>query len=596
MPHSALPPHNKGRSSREDRASTGPSRRAVLGWGLFALMAAGCANGAPSPGKSTRTELTFLAAAPPRLWDPAFIHDPFDQRIIQQICPPLVSINSADGNLTGILARTASLNEDGTRLRITLAHGLTFSDGTELDSDALKANFERWQKIASTASTPSAIDTLLADSASAPLIKSYKTLSKHVLDVHFARPCFAFPDALTHPGLGVLSPAAFGKDSTEPVATPIGAGAYTLEAKATKTAPHREETNTTRLKLRAEFRSERESAAASASATHSESASQGSPDYGQDSSHDGGLPLRPAPAEGKAPATIAFIHSSLSATPAQWLASKHDNPMHADVVDAVAAKEQKEIAQAGLRVMHRDPFSVVYLGFNHNDENLKQRAMRQAIVQNIDERQLLKDQFPESTLSANGYTPASLGVQPERPAIRDEKATTDLLKTAKYGGESIPIAYPTGVRLPYFPLPELTAQGIQKQLAEVHITTQLKPMHWDTEFLPALLEGKHTGLFLFGLHGLYRSPHDMLARLFSGPRPLCNARLTDIPHRLDAALAIASASQRRETYRNIETDLIADLPLYPLLLPASALGLSSDVTNYPLNPYLEEPLELVTMK
>lgn len=581
---------DRGRISRETLDNAGPSRRTVLGWGLMTLMAAGCARVPSAPGKQSRTELSLLASAPPTVWDPAFIVDVSAQQILQQVCPPLLSIDSSTGNLTGILASSASLNKAGTRLRVTLAKGLTFSDGTKLDADALKANFERWQNIAATPSKPSAIDTLLADSASHPLIERYETPAHNVLDVHFTRACFSFPEALTHPGLGVLSPASFRANETDPVTETIGAGAYRIESKATTTAAQREAKNTTTLKLRPKFFNERVSNASESASPSSSDADAGTTEASTSSS------LRAAPEKDQAPRTVSFVHTSAKISPAEWLASDHDSATHADIVDAIAIKEQKEIAQAGLRVLHRDPHSVIYLGFNHDDEQLSHPAMRQAIVHNIDERELLKDHYPESTLSANGFTPASLGVQPERPVIREEKPTEELLEAAGYTGQSIPLAYPTGVRLPYLPRPEATAQNIHEQLSEANITTHLKPMRWDTEFLPALLKGEHTGLWIFGLHGLYRSPHDMLARLFSGAHPLCNARLTDIPQRLDAALTIASPTERRETYKRIQKDLLTDLPLYPLILPASTIALSRDVTSYPLSPYLEEPLEYVTLK
>lgn len=554
------------------------------------LMAAGCARVPAAPAKPNRTELTLIASAPPSVWDPAFIVDVSAQQILQQVCPPLLSIDSSTGNLTGILASSASLNKAGTRLRVTLAKGLTFSDGTALDANALKANFERWQNIATTPSKPSAIDTLLADSASHPLIQRYETPTHNVLDVHFTRACFSFPEALTHPGLGVLSPASFRANETDPVTETIGAGAYRIESKATTTAAQREAKNTTTLKLRPKFFNERVSNASESASPSSSDADASTTEASTSSS------LRAAPEKDQAPRTVSFVHTSAKISPAEWLASDHDSATHTDIVDAIAIKEQKEIAQAGLRVLHRDPHSVIYLGFNHDDEQLSHPAMRQAIVHNIDERELLKDHYPESTLSANGFTPASLGVQPERPFIREEKPTEELLEAAGYTGQSIPLAYPTGVRLPYLPRPEATAQNIHEQLSEANITTHLKPMRWDTEFLPALLKGEHTGLWIFGLHGLYRSPHDMLARLFSGANPLCNARLTDIPQRLDAALTIASPTERRETYKRIQKDLLTDLPLYPLILPASTIALSRDVTSYPLSSYLEEPLEYVTLK
>lgn len=581
---------DRGRISRETLDNAGPSRRTVLGWGLMTLMAAGCARVPSAPDKQSRTELSLLASAPPTVWDPAFIHDVSAQQILQQVCPPLLSIDSSTGNLTGILASSASLNKAGTRLRVTLAKGLTFSDGTALDANALKANFERWQNIATTPSKPSAIDTLLADSASHPLIQRYETPTHNVLDVHFTRACFSFPEALTHPGLGVLSPASFRANETDPVTETIGAGAYRIESKATTTAAQREAKNTTTLKLRPKFFNERVSNASESASPSSSDADASTTEASMSSS------LRAAPEKDQAPRTVSFVHTSAKISPAEWLASDHGSATHTDIVDAIAIKEQKEIAQAGLRVLHRDPHSVIYLGFNHDDEQLSHPAMRQAIVHNIDERELLKDHYPESTLSANGFTPASLGVQPERPFIREEKPTEELLEAAGYTGQSIPLAYPTGVRLPYLPRPEATAQNIHEQLSEANITTHLKPMRWDTEFLPALLKGEHTGLWIFGLHGLYRSPHDMLARLFSGANPLCNARLNDIPQRLDAALTIASPTERRETYKRIQKDLLTDLPLYPLILPVSTIALSRDVTSYPLSSYLEEPLEYVTLK
>lgn len=581
---------DRGRISRETLDNAGPSRRTVLGWGLMTLMAAGCARVPSAPDKQSRTELSLLASAPPTVWDPAFIVDVSAQQILQQVCPPLLSIDSSTGNLTGILASSASLNKAGTRLRVTLAKGLTFSDGTALDANALKANFERWQNIATTPSKPSAIDTLLADSASHPLIQRYETPTHNVLDVHFTRACFSFPEALTHPGLGVLSPASFRANETDPVTETIGAGAYRIESKATTTAAQREAKNTTTLKLRPKFFNERVSNASESASPSSSDADASTTEASMSSS------LRAAPEKDQAPRTVSFVHTSAKISPAEWLASDHDSATHTDIVDAIAIKEQKEIAQAGLRVLHRDPHSVIYLGFNHDDEQLSHPAMRQAIVHNIDERELLKDHYPESTLSANGFTPASLGVQPERPFIREEKPTEELLEAAGYTGQSIPLAYPTGVRLPYLPRPEATAQNIHEQLSEANITTHLKPMRWDTEFLPALLKGEHTGLWIFGLHGLYRSPHDMLARLFSGANPLCNARLNDIPQRLDAALTIASPTERRETYKRIQKDLLTDLPLYPLILPVSTIALSRDVTSYPLSSYLEEPLEYVTLK
>jgi peptide/nickel transport system substrate-binding protein len=75
--------------------------------------------------------------------DPALASDEAARKVNALLYEPLVKLD-ADGKPAGALAASWRVSDDGLEYTFYLRPGVTFSDGTPLDADAVIANFNRW--------------------------------------------------------------------------------------------------------------------------------------------------------------------------------------------------------------------------------------------------------------------------------------------------------------------------------------------------------------------------------------------------------------------------------------------------------------------
>lgn len=68
----------------------------------------------------------------------------------------------------------------------------------------------------------------------------------------------------------------------------------------------------------------------------------------------------------------------------------------------------KPLSDAGFNVMNRDPFTILYLGFNQEVKELQDVKVRQAISHAIDKDALIKQTLPEGTKPAVTFIPDSV--------------------------------------------------------------------------------------------------------------------------------------------------------------------------------------------
>lgn len=122
-----------------------------------------------------------------------------------------------DGNITPRIATEVVTSDEGTTWTITLREGVEFSDGTSLDSAALKFNWERYAQDAS---------PLTSDAKS---IAAMSVVDPVTLEVSLARPNAGFPFLLQGP-LGMIgSPTAIQEMGDQYPVAPVGAGPFILE-------------------------------------------------------------------------------------------------------------------------------------------------------------------------------------------------------------------------------------------------------------------------------------------------------------------------------------------------------------------------------
>ncbi len=110
---------------------------AVIFGVIVGLVATACGGGSSSDGAEVKWAFNL-----PTSWDPVTSRTGNDINTISLAYASLTRLD-AEGNVEPSLAESWKYNADGTAVTFSLRDGLTFSDGTTLDSQAVKAFFDR---------------------------------------------------------------------------------------------------------------------------------------------------------------------------------------------------------------------------------------------------------------------------------------------------------------------------------------------------------------------------------------------------------------------------------------------------------------------
>ncbi len=127
-----------------------------------------------------------------------------------------------DGSLTPGLAETWSMNEDLTELTLNLRRGVVFHDGTVLNADAVKRNFER-----NTALGQRAGNTL---GDTMRLISAIEIVDDHTVKLKLRQASGQIEYRLAYNSGMMMSPAGFADGAFGATIKPIGAGPYQVKS------------------------------------------------------------------------------------------------------------------------------------------------------------------------------------------------------------------------------------------------------------------------------------------------------------------------------------------------------------------------------
>lgn len=191
------------------------------------LLSAACSTGAPSGGGTSESPGTggaatvVLGVEAVRGLDPAQLFNltpSGDANRLSAIFGVLFWADAATGEVSPGLGESLTANDDGTEWTMKLREGVTFTDGTPLDAEAVKFNYERITDPA----TKSPLARLLEG-------VTYEVTDPRTLVIKLKEPNHAFDrviaTSLTHIG----SPAAIKKDPAAFAQNPVGAGPFTLK-------------------------------------------------------------------------------------------------------------------------------------------------------------------------------------------------------------------------------------------------------------------------------------------------------------------------------------------------------------------------------
>jgi peptide/nickel transport system substrate-binding protein len=192
------------------------SRRTLLG-GAFALATtaalAACGSTSGSDSTSGATVLRWTASAPPSSWDPVVSGSGAQFRMLSLAYASLTEIDDK-GNAQPGLAKSWKYNAKGDAVTFSLRPNLTFTDGSPVDGQAVKAYIERAQK--------------QANSAIAGDLTSIKTITvggDTEVTLHLTQTDYQIPLLLGQRVAQITSETA-GKNPDAINASPVGAGPF----------------------------------------------------------------------------------------------------------------------------------------------------------------------------------------------------------------------------------------------------------------------------------------------------------------------------------------------------------------------------------
>ncbi|TCK25806.1 ABC transporter substrate-binding protein [Pseudonocardia endophytica] len=173
--------------------------------------------GPPRPGGT----LLFAVSSDQGCADPQQVGSNDSIYSLRQIVDSLTDQDPQSGAITPWLATKWSSNADATAWTFTLRPGATFSDGTPVDANAVKANFDRVPTIGARGTLPKGY---LAG------YQGTTVTSPTEFTVRFAQPNVQFLQGTSTHSLGLLAPSSVAKTDDERCQGVVGSGPFVLES------------------------------------------------------------------------------------------------------------------------------------------------------------------------------------------------------------------------------------------------------------------------------------------------------------------------------------------------------------------------------
>lgn len=430
----------------------------------------------------------------------------------RQLTDSLTDQDPETGNIVPWLATSWKAEEENRRFTFVLRDGATFSDGSKLDADAVKANFDGIVKMGARASLAS---TYLAG------VDRIETPDAHTVVVVFKEPNAQFLQATSTMSLGLLSKATLARSYEERCqGQVVGSGPFVLTS-----FTHNQGA---KLQRRDDY------AWPSSLATH------------RDKAYLEGIEFRIIPESG-------VRNGSLLSR-------------QVDVNTSVQPQDEKVLLAQGLPILARSNPGLVYSFFPNESLPLwATPAVRRALVKGINrpELQTILSRYQQPATSVLAKTTPSYVDQSQALAY-DPKGAIKLLEDDGWLPGKDGIREKNGerltVRLEYWQSVTYL-ELIQQQLREIGVDLQLKK-----SVIGQVNAIRDTGKMPIQFYNLTRADPDILRTVFLASGRNVNFRA---PAEVDAVLAQSAAAQdpaqRKQLIARAAELLVADGHAIPLV-------------------------------
>ena len=445
---------------------------------------------------------------------------------VRQLVDSLTDQDPRTGDLKPWLATAWETAPDAKSYTFTLREGVTFSDGTPLDANAVKANFDRVPQLGARGTLPKGY---LAGYAGTTVESPTR------FTVSFAQPNVQFLQGTSTHSLGILSPASAGKSDDERCAGVVGSGPFTLR-----------------------------SYAQNASITLAKR-----PGYAWGSSlfaHEGEAYLD----------TVEF-----RIVPESGVRSGSLQSGEVDVIGSIGQQDEAPLTGAGAQLLARSNPGITFgIGFNVSKPVAGDQAVRQALSLALNRQEIVSAVFPSQTLPATSVlastTPsyadqsAALAFDPERArSILDAAGWApgpDGIRTKAGQPLTLPISF-ANVAATNKPTLEL----IQQQAKAVGIDVQVQ--EYPISQAPGIQSSGDFSSFWFNIT---RADPDILRSSFS----VAGANFYRVPETpleplLVGQAAEADPAERTELVGQAQRELIDQAFFVPVTELTTVLGVGA---------------------
>lgn len=193
-----------------------------------ALVLAGCAPATTTPESGTDAgtpvaggTLVYASGdAEPDCLDP-HVGGNYPQALVSSQYLETLYTKDADGKLVPWLAEDSTVSADGLTRTVKVREGISFTDGTPLTAEAVKANFEHLLDPKTASSTG-----FLALGK----IDSMKAIDEATLELKLKTPDNSLLESFSMPWVSIQSPVALKRSQEENCAAPVGTGPFKVES------------------------------------------------------------------------------------------------------------------------------------------------------------------------------------------------------------------------------------------------------------------------------------------------------------------------------------------------------------------------------
>ncbi|WP_336030381.1 ABC transporter substrate-binding protein [Geodermatophilus sp. FMUSA9-8] len=521
--------------------------------------------------------LVFGAAGDPAMLDPAFGSDGETFRVARQIHEGLLGNELGGTEPVPELAEDYEVSEDGLEYTFNLRQGVTFHDGTDFNAEAVCFNFDRWYNFEGLATSPSAsyyYQAVFGGFASTPdtpsIYESCEATDESTAVIRLTQVTSKFPSALALPAFSIQSPEAlqqYDADNLSGSEDALSYSEYALEH-PTGTGPFKFE---------------------------SWDRGNGEVTLVRNEDYWGDAPLLDE---------IIFRTIPDGNTRRQELQAGS-----IDGYDFVAPADYQSLEDDGFQVLVRDPFNILYLGFNGGNvpgtqanPALQNPQVRQAIAHAIDRETIVNSLLPEGAEAATQFMPPTVDGWADDVTTYDydPDRARQLLQEAGAEGTTLRFYYPTEVSRPYLPDPAAMFQVISQNLTDAGFTIEPVALPWNPDYLNAVQAGQ-ADIHLLGWTGDYNDAYNFIGTFFAeASNGQASAEFGAFSNpEIFAALAEADAepdaSARTEQYQEANRLIMDYLPGVPISHSPPALVVADNVEGLEPSPLTAEVFSTVSI-